>query len=705
MTRLLATLTDLLLAKRGLAVSLLGVGLAGLIVWQAPQGISNSWFDMMNRIHPRSNDEERVIVVTIDEASVEAVGAWPWPRAVNAELMERIASANPQVVGIDIIYAEEDSLGAKHLAEHAEAPASARDWLRALESGDHDIRRALAKAPFVLAVGDVGHDPTNETDMESYLVVRDKGVRAKIREWKQPFQPLRTHGLIRETAAGEGIVAQHNDFDGVARRTGQVFDVGGDFLMQGFVAEVVRVASGANNLFVMADADGVRRIQYQNNGEPVVQLTTEPDGAIRPWFSQRNKAQEIPALSLLQSDDDLALLTGKIVLVGYSVAGGLDELITPLGELVPGVEAHRQTIESIALGPWLMRPAWAEQAEFAIVVFLALVTAFAAPRLRMAWGAIVAAGVILLPLGGAMAAYVAFKFVFDGAVPAIAVAVAGGLAYLASMALSERDRRIAAAARQRLDGEMAAAKRIQMGILPKAAEVFPDEQRFSIAAMSEPARTVGGDLYDFFLLDDKRLFFLVGDVSGKGPEASLFMAISKALCKSSALRGMQSIGDVLEQANSEIARDNPGTMFVTAFAGILDVETGELEFCSAGHEQPWLIHSDGEQVRLEGEGGPPLCLLDEFPFPTDKTQLQPGDVLVVVTDGVTEAQNIDGDLFGIERTDAALADVAGMADAAAVLDTLVAPVNAFAGEAEPADDLTAIIICWPGPANSSVEAA
>ncbi len=183
------------------------------------------------------------------------------------------------------------------------------------------------------------------------------------------------------------------------------------------------------------------------------------------------------------------------------------------------------------------------------------------------------------------------------------------------------------------------------------------------------------------------------------------MAISKALCKPSALRDMGSIGAVFQQANSEIARDNPGTMFITAFAGILDVETGALEFCSAGHEQPWLIHSDGSQERPEGEGGPPLCLLDEFPLPSDQAQMQRGDVLVVVTDGVTEAQNISGELFGIERTDEALDGVAGMSDASAVLDALVKPVLAFAGEAEPADDPTAIVICWPGLAKSNVEAA
>ena len=222
------------------------------------------------------------------------------------------------------------------------------------------------------------------------------------------------------------------------------------------------------------------------------------------------------------------------------------------------------------------------------------------------------------------------------------------------------------------------------------------EARFSIAAVSEPARTVGGDLYDFFLLDDGRLFFLVGDVAGKGPEASLFMAISKALCKSAALRAQGTVGDMLSAANTEIARDNPATMFVTVFAGVLDVETGALEFCCAGHEPPWVVAADGSAQRLEGEGGPPLCLLDEFDYPTDRTELAPGDMLVVVTDGVTEAADMSGALFGVERTDAAMASLAGAEDAATALDRLVAPVDAFAAGAEPSDDLTALALIWRG---------
>lgn len=701
MAKLLASLVDLLLEKRGFATSIVAFLLAGLVVLLAPSHLSNTWFDAMNQLYPRERISEPVVVVTIDEASIEAVGAWPWPRSVSGMLLDRIASGNPAAVGVDIVFAEPDSLGPHRLAEHAEAPPAARDWLRTLESGDHDIVRAIQGAPFVLAVGDVGVAPRARSNLGDEVSEHGMDARHAIHRWLKPFQPLRSHDLIRNAALGEGVVAQHHAFDGVARRTGQIFDVGFDALAPGLAIEMLRVAAGADIVQVHSNEIGVQRLALAAGGQELFSVQTEADGSVRPWYAARDSSKEIPAILLMDDDEELARLEGKLVLVGYAAAGGLDERVSPLGALIPGVEAHRQTLESIFDDALLFRPDWAKQAEIAVTLALALLVAFAVPRMRMAWAA--AGGVVLAgaPLAGAMAAYAGGRLVFDGAIPAMAVALTGGLAFMASMALSERERRIAAAARQRRDGEMAAAKRIQMGILPKASEVFPNEQRFSIAAISEPARTVGGDLYDFFLLDEKRLFFLVGDVSGKGPEASLFMAISKALCKSAALRDMDSIGDVLEKANSEIARDNPGTMFVTAFAGILDVETGQLEFCSAGHEQPWLIHQDGSQERLEGEGGPPLCLLDEFPFPSDQAQLQPGDILVVVTDGVTEAQNAAGDLFGVDRTDAALIGVGGMVDAAAVLDALVAPVYVFAGGAEPADDLTSLIICWPGPVDSA----
>src|SRR4029077_9057392 len=129
-----------------------------------------------------------------------------------------------------------------------------------------------------------------------------------------------------------------------------------------------------------------------------------------------------------------------------------------------------------------------------------------------------------------------------------------------------------------------------------------------------PAKDVGGDLYDCFKLDDDRVFFIVGDVCGKGVPASLFMAISKTLCKSLALRNGMHLDDLMRQANLEIARDNPEQLFVTAFSGILDLRNGELWYCNAGHESPLVIAPGDHPVELEGKGGPPLCIVENFDY-------------------------------------------------------------------------------------------
>ena len=699
MGKLASVLVDGLLAKRGLVTSLLGLALALTVLLTAPPGLQYGWFDFMNQTWPRERQSEPVVIVTIDEASVEAVGIWPWPRTVNAALMARIAEGRPAAVGMDIIYAEKDGLGLhqQKLANRPDAPESAKNWLSKLRSGDDDIVAAMYGGPFVLAVGDVGIPPQAPSDLGQAMLEQGDDVRAAILNWTDPFEPLRSNSLIREAASGEGVVAQHDDFGGIARRTGQVFDIGHGMLAPGFVTELLRVASGAEFASVEGDRNGVRGITLIREGQTIFRIDTEADGAIRPWYGPRAEDREIPAILLMQDDDELARLQGKIVLVGYAAAGGLDERISPLGELIPGVEAHRQTIESIFDQATLYRPYWAAHAEFAVGVLLAIAAVFAPTRLRLVWG--MGAGVALagLPVALTAAVYVGGRMVFDGATPAIAVTLAGGLSLVAAMALNERERRVQQAASQRLDGEMEAARRIQMGILPEVVGDLKTDTRFSIAALTEPARTVGGDFYDFFLLDGTRLFFVVGDVAGKGPEASLFMAISKSLLKSAALRDRNDIGAILTEANREIARDNPATMFVTAFAGVLDVETGHLDYCCAGHEPPWRVRANGDAERLEGVGGPPLCLLDEFDFPTDQVQLAQGEMIVVVTDGITEAANREGVLFGVERSDETIRSLVGVPEASSALKGLVRPVHIFAEGREPADDLTALAVIWRGP--------
>jgi serine phosphatase RsbU (regulator of sigma subunit) len=199
------------------------------------------------------------------------------------------------------------------------------------------------------------------------------------------------------------------------------------------------------------------------------------------------------------------------------------------------------------------------------------------------------------------------------------------------------------------------------------------------------------------MLDAERLFFLVGDVSGKGLPASIFMAVSKALCKSTALRRGRRIDELLREANTEIARENPESLFVTVFAGILDVLNGRLEYCNAGHEPPFVLAPLGKIARLEEGGGPPLCVLDGFSYVAAEHWMSRGGIVCVVSDGVTEAMNPAGELYGAARLLGALENARRAENPKALVDAIRANVAQFVGGAEVADDLTLLVLRWNGP--------
>jgi serine phosphatase RsbU (regulator of sigma subunit) len=251
----------------------------------------------------------------------------------------------------------------------------------------------------------------------------------------------------------------------------------------------------------------------------------------------------------------------------------------------------------------------------------------------------------------------------------------------------------------RAAGELEAAQRIQMGMLPPPSASFYHDPRFSLQALIEPAKSVGGDLYDFFKLDSDRLFFMVGDVAGKGLPASIFMAVSKALYKSAALRMDQAadIGEVMCAANAEISRDNPEMLFVTVFAGILDLKSGEMNWCNAGHDFPFCVRPDHDSpTRLEGESGPPLCVIEGYPYRSERHRLLPGEAICLFTDGVTEAMNAKEELYGRQRLFTVLKSSFDLRDAFQLLNAVRDDVRAFVSDNERSDDLTILALRWQG---------
>ncbi|ODT85942.1 SpoIIE family protein phosphatase [Phenylobacterium sp. SCN 70-31] len=261
------------------------------------------------------------------------------------------------------------------------------------------------------------------------------------------------------------------------------------------------------------------------------------------------------------------------------------------------------------------------------------------------------------------------------------------------------DMQAATAARERVEGELSAARDIQIGMLPRTFPPFPERGEIDVYALLESAKHVGGDLYDYALLDRDRLFFVVGDVSGKGVPAALFMAMTMTLFKATSLT-TRSTGEIMARVNDELARDNAGQMFVTAFCGVLDLRTGEVEYADGGHEAPFVRRADGGVSRLAKGGGIALGVMDDMPFRTERFQLSPGDALILFTDGVSEAANLADDLFTVGRIEAALAEARTGGSARALAEGLADDVRVFVGEAPQSDDIAILVVRWDGPPRS-----
>ena len=251
------------------------------------------------------------------------------------------------------------------------------------------------------------------------------------------------------------------------------------------------------------------------------------------------------------------------------------------------------------------------------------------------------------------------------------------------------------AEKERISTELALATRIQADMLPSIFPPYPDRTEFDIYASMDPAKEVGGDFYDFFLVDDDHLGIVIADVSGKGIPAALFMMGSKILVQNYAMTGMRP-ADVLEAVNHQICQNNREQMFVTVWLGILEISTGKLTCSNAGHEYPVLKMPDGDFELYRDKHGFIIGGMDGMRYKEYELTLLPGTKLFVYTDGVPEATDADGRLFGTERMVAALNEQQD-ASPEALLRNVRAHVDAFVGDAEQFDDLTMVCLHYLGP--------
>ena len=240
--------------------------------------------------------------------------------------------------------------------------------------------------------------------------------------------------------------------------------------------------------------------------------------------------------------------------------------------------------------------------------------------------------------------------------------------------------------KDRMQEELNVGRDIQMSMLPVEFPPFPDRTEFDLHALLKPAREVGGDFYDYFFVSDDEICLVVGDVSGKGVPAALFMAVTKTMLKTSTIDDA-SPASIMTRVNDALSEDNPASMFVTVFLALLNVRTGEFRYCNAGHNPPYVLHKSQPFTCLDARHGPIIGAMPGIAFKEDKGQLAEHDTLYVFTDGVTEAMDVEGNLYSEQRLEEFFSGL-GPATSKAITDASLQEIEEYALGAEQSDDIT-----------------
>jgi adenylate cyclase len=729
----------LLRPARSVGIALLALGLA-LHLAAGPSGMPwrHAWWDLLHRLAPRERPDAGAepsaapqaaplaapaVIVAIDDETTRALGPWPWPRDLLAKLVRRIDEHGAAALALATVLDAPDPLSPPRLAARYRMLGETRaaEALAGLADTDEVLFESLRQLPVVLPLAGIPDTPAGARgrgcafpppqvratgpppDLEASYDVASPPLAGRLAERAD----LSSLSLGAVGLRARGLVLR--DLEAVQRICGA------PVLMLG--VEALRLARGAGYSVIRPSPTGLSVFLGDPDDPATPRFPVERDGSFWVHFAPRGDAAErharyIPAAALFRPGFDGARIAGRIVLLAVIGHGRADEYRSPLGELVWDVDAQLQMIEQIVARDFLRRPWFMTGGETVVMLLgcLLVIALVPAARPEVAVG-LVAAGVAAVMAGGYLAFFAGL--LVDAAAPAVGITVVAAGTLTATLVDRDRARLLSEVAlageradRAQLQGELAAAARMQELLLP--ARRFRLPGRLDLAARVEPARIVGGDFYDHFMLDDRHLLFLVADVSGKGAQASQFMLLSKTLLKSVALRAVLDLGPdlgaILRAANAEILRENPATMFVTGFSGLLDVGTGALSYVSAGHDAPFLFGNGRLPAQLAVDAGPPLGLAEDAEYPVARCRLAPGDRLCLFSDGISEAMNAAGGAFGRDRLRAALAEAPAEGDSAAILAAILARTEAFTGDAEQSDDLTLMVLsvaCDAPPSASS----
>ena len=596
--------------------------------------------------HPRVTAGD-IVIIGIDETALDLLGPYyTWDRTVVASALEALAAdpeKKPAVTAIDILYAGTT-------AEEADAQLA-----KAAEDLGNVVTACMAEYG------------TQITWEDGHAVSMDKSA---VLAFEEPYEALREVTV-------QGHINAMEDRDGILRHALLYEDLPDGSRVYSMAYETARLYAEQNGQTL--DMPMVNRA-----GHFYVPFTAKPGGYY----------DGVSIAALISGKVPADYWAGKIVLIGPYATALQDSYYTSIAKAkaMYGVEFQANVIQSLLEGRSKVEvPEWIQ---LAVLFFLCFAAGIWFQRLKPAKGAILFGAMVIAGFG---LSYLLYQFGF--LTHPLWIPVCAAVLYVLSLLLhyvqAAREKQALALEKERIDAELKLATRIQTEALLKEFPPFPDRTEFDLYASMDPAKEVGGDLYDFFLIDPDHLALVIGDVSGKGIPAALFMMLSITLIRHIA-RTHTSPSKILMAVNEEICARNPAQMFVSVWLGILEISTGKMITANAGHEYPALKKPDGSFELLLGKHGLVVGAMEGIRYRETELMLEPGAKLFVYTDGAPEATDSHEELFGNDRLIEALRD-GEQGTPKEILETVDRHIREFVGEAPQFDDLTMLCLEYRGP--------
>ena len=575
-----------------------------------------------------------VTIVDIDEKSLAKIGQFPWRRDIYSKILDNLNQHNPSVIAFDIVFSEEDKQNPKDLLLQLQKESD--EFLDVKVTNTNQVFiDSLKRSKVVLPVIGEPNDNFIENNSEPKLRLIVKGDDPKnfIYRYKNKITSLEN---LNSAAKGIGSISLLPNIDGIIRNVPILYNIDNK-IWPSLALEAVRVATGQKNLLVQSDKNGIQLIKTRKNIIP-----SDQNGVINIKYKKFDKKNYISAVDIVNNDFDQKRIENKIILIGSSAQALFDIVKISNGKTVPGVEIHAHIIDNILNNENIVKNLITQIAENIIFLLLIIFLIFIPTKIKPKFSIIFFISSILLTNILSIVAY-QFNFYLDALFPSIAATVM----FMTSLYFRYLEENSIAIENEKKQSILKKEREIAGEVQKK---LFPSNKKIEkyIFAKNTPAKDVSGDYYDYYQVNENEIYFILGDVTGKGIKAGILMANAAAVFRSLAKMN-SSVSKTALYINNQVKDSSYQAMFITAILGRINIEKKEMEFINMGHE-PMMVLDQNFNFEYVKSTLPPMGLMpikDETFFKTTTMDISDKTILIY-TDGVTEGYVDEGKELEVE---------------------------------------------------------